>query len=1036
MSSTAARASHLVSAAVLVLGVLLGACASDLSERDAAPATALATATSLGAMDARLERLLRTRGAGDGFEREGGAEPRFTSPGGRDITEGWTGLAAQLPARADGALEIGVGQLPSQRLRLMPRDATSAKGVLRDGHVVYPAAFGHRVDVVVTTTRESIEELFVLREPTPHVSFAWDVELSSGIARVLPTADGSLRIEDSQGEQVLRVPPPYAVDANGEKREARLTWDDRARVLSVELDPRGLAYPVLLDPAFEVASWAQAPAPQKPPARLDHAMAYDAARGRVVVLGGSNFSLVLGDMWTWDGTTWTQSAASLPPARTNHAMVYDAARGVVLLFGGFGVAGAGAKLNDTWTWNGTTWTKAAPASSPSLRDKHALAYDAARARVVLFGGANAAGTALNDTWTWDGMTWTQANPSVSPSARSAYALAGDPARGRVVLFGGVIGTSRSNETWTWNGSTWSQAIPVTSPPARDSHALAYDATRSEIVLFGGDGTSGAALDDTWTWDGTTWKPMNAALHPSARAAHAMAHDAARGRMVVFGGFTTALTNETWLYYTRGGSCATGSQCGSGFCVDGVCCDVSTCGSCQACNGATPGSCTPITSAPDPDTCTGTQLCDATGTCKASLGQGCAASNQCASGFCTDGVCCESTCSGGLCEACSAALKTSGPSGTCGPAKNGVDPRSDCPDDGSATCQRDGQCDGAGACRRYGLGVSCGSSTCSQNRATGRVCNGLGACGNSTAGIDCSPYVCDGAAGGCANSCTTDDHCVIGNYCDSGVCKPRRAYGAACTSAAGCPVGGSCADGVCCNTACQGQCEACDSPSAAGTCIPLQGAPHSGRAACAVPALGEDVCSAKTCDGFVGAACKGFVGTEKACRSTSCLSGVATIAASCTGRGTCQDLVTVTCAPYRCAGAACGRSCESDAECDESFRCDGLAHACVPRGAASCDGDHTLLVPNGTESDCAPYKCEGSGCKPKCDSIRDCAFPNECAADHTCVPPLAAPVGTNSGGCTAGGTGARNADFGIGAALAALLLVARRRRVHHERDRTA
>jgi hypothetical protein len=36
---------------------------------------------------------------------------------------------------------------------------------------------------------------------------------------------------------------------------------------------------------------------------------------------------------------------------------------------------------------------------------HALAYDADRRRVVLFGGQTA-GATVEETWEWDGLTWT------------------------------------------------------------------------------------------------------------------------------------------------------------------------------------------------------------------------------------------------------------------------------------------------------------------------------------------------------------------------------------------------------------------------------------------------------------------------------------------------------------------------------------------------------------------------------------------------------------------------------------------------------
>ena len=86
-------------------------------------------------------------------------------------------------------------------------------------------------------------------------------------------------------------------------------------------------------------------------------MAYDAATGTVVLFGGTNRHGLLGDTWTWNGTTWTeQTPATSPPARSQAMMAYDAATGTPVLFGGSGYAttrcsGSRAVLfEQTWTW--------------------------------------------------------------------------------------------------------------------------------------------------------------------------------------------------------------------------------------------------------------------------------------------------------------------------------------------------------------------------------------------------------------------------------------------------------------------------------------------------------------------------------------------------------------------------------------------------------------------------------------------------------------------------------------------------------------
>src|SRR5262249_3728655 len=147
---------------------------------------------------------------------------------------------------------------------------------------------------------------------------------------------------------------------------------------------------------------------------------------------------------------------------------------------------------DTWTWNGLGWARARPATSPPKREKHAMAFDAARGKVVLFGGSSSFATSqdLSDTWTWDGATWTQAAPSTSPPGRAYHAMVYDPVQRKVVLFGGSSSSndfvSLLGDTWTWDGSAWTKAAPSASPPARAAHAMAYDRARSQIVLFGGE----------------------------------------------------------------------------------------------------------------------------------------------------------------------------------------------------------------------------------------------------------------------------------------------------------------------------------------------------------------------------------------------------------------------------------------------------------------------------------------------------------------------------------------------------------------------
>jgi|HubBroStandDraft_5_1064220.scaffolds.fasta_scaffold04902_1 hypothetical protein len=184
-------------------------------------------------------------------------------------------------------------------------------------------------------------------------------------------------------------------------------------------------------------------------------------------------------------------------------MAYDAAGYYTLLFGGGngGLLVPRIRYNDTWEW-GNGWHQVFPATSPSARVGAGTAYDPTTGTIVLFGGQDINGNYLNDTWIWDGVTWTQQFPAVSPPSRELdeQSMAYDALTGTVVLFGGGNSSGGFADTWLWSGGakTWTQMFPPTSPSPRAA-PLTYDPVTKEIVLFGGGPDN---LNDTWTWNGS------------------------------------------------------------------------------------------------------------------------------------------------------------------------------------------------------------------------------------------------------------------------------------------------------------------------------------------------------------------------------------------------------------------------------------------------------------------------------------------------------------------------------------------------------
>jgi hypothetical protein len=135
-----------------------------------------------------------------------------------------------------------------------------------------------------------------------------------------------------------------------------------------------------------------------------------------------------------------------------------------------------------------------------------MAWDAARARTVVFGNLTAA-------WEWDGTDWVARPTSPTPPGRAGGALAYDPVRRRLVLFSGTSPPFR-DDTWeygpvapaTWstfgNGCAGSAGTPVLDqapgslPWLGDTFVLriaTVPAAQAALVAFGSRAQWGAVL---------------------------------------------------------------------------------------------------------------------------------------------------------------------------------------------------------------------------------------------------------------------------------------------------------------------------------------------------------------------------------------------------------------------------------------------------------------------------------------------------------------------------------------------------------------
>jgi len=303
---------------------------------------------------------------------------------------------------------------------------------------------------------------------------------------------------------------------------------------------------------FDGANWLQR-TNTNPPSGRTTALAYDAARQRIVAFGGTAGSgpTVFDETWEFDGNIWQQrNPITAPRARaTAGGMVYDSNRQRVVIFGNWcGHNDGGCRLADTWEYNGVNWALAVDLSYPfHRRFSAAMAYDLTRQTSVLFGGWKDGLGYTDETWGFDGNTWTQRNPAIQPSGRDNFRLAYDPLRQRTVLFGGNV-VGYLDDTWEWDGLNWAQMSPIQKPSGRHSYGMAYDTDMGSVVLFGGETSTVFRADDTWIYSGTTWIELSPPVRPPGRAAHNMVYDSHRNRLVMFGGISITTTySDTWEF---------------------------------------------------------------------------------------------------------------------------------------------------------------------------------------------------------------------------------------------------------------------------------------------------------------------------------------------------------------------------------------------------------------------------------------------------------------------------------------------------------
>ncbi|MBW2527656.1 MAG: hypothetical protein JRI23_25970, partial [Deltaproteobacteria bacterium] len=478
-----------------------------------------------------------------------------------------------------------------------------------------------------------------------------------------------------------------------------------------------------------------------------------------------------------------------------------------------------------------------------------------------------------------------------------------------------------------------------------------------------------------------------------------------------GGNYCSASNLCEAKKANGQPCSAGNECTNGYCADGYCCNTACAASCDACDlGGSLGTCTVVSQGElgepvcSPYVCDGNQAgcpntcstnndcipasyCD-NGSCSTKKANGslCSANDQCQSDRCVDGFCCNTLCSN-ACDACD----VTGSEGTCTfmPQSSTGDPTcapfvcngaiATCP----ITCSFDADCVGGYYCSssnscqvKKNNGQTCNtwnectSANCVDGYCCNTTCSGacdacnlggsLGTCSpmapGATGDPTCAPYECDGTGTSCPLTCTIDNDCVNGYWCNSGTCESKKALGEGCFGGNEC-VSTRCVDDVCCNTACSNQCDACDLSGSEGTCSPIpQGS------------AGTPPCSPLLCNGAIATCPVGCVADIDCVPGYWCNGSSACVSKKddgqpCSGGNECTSSF---CADGVCCNTACGGACD---ECDTGTvgTCEYMADGAV--------GDPA----------CAPFLCDNAqaGCPTTCVNDSDCVASSFCNASNVC-----------------------------------------------------
>jgi len=453
-------------------------------------------------------------------------------------------------------------------------------------------------------------------------------------------------------------------------------------------------------------------------------------------------------------------------------MAFCPATGKTYVFGG--ASDQHPFLDETWEWDGSSWSLVQSDVRPPSRVYGAMAYDPVRKSLILHGGQDANAiysyTVLDDTWEWNSGTrkWSQLFPTASPGPQGSPGMVTDSGRGKVLL----LGLSENNifMVWEWDGSeaTWTNRTPVPGTVTPDLNAdlngLTFDDGRQKMFVFQGLSTWQGTTSNSvfWEWDpvsaGWAFRDSGDFIDFSSDYFPIFAYDSLRRRQVVAPKTDATVPTTTFktceldtkgpTWYMRALSTGPNLLSMSGMVFDSQRGVIVLFGSSP--NSGANGSETweyKVTNLGNGEGCTA------------------ATASNCASGFCVDGVCCAIAACSGACQSCAVA----GHEGTCAQVTAGTEISGSCPNgqactaSGGCNAKNGTACSSASACASgFCVDGVCCDSACDGTCVSCSQANRAGKCSPHTAGSD-PQNQCGLGSGTCRSTCNGAGACDYPKY---------------------------------------------------------------------------------------------------------------------------------------------------------------------------------------------------------------------------------------------------------------------------------